>query len=64
MHTQLQVVMAAEERCQKKSQWDGMDTSGNGREGRLYMFLDEVIPEPSLKGGLKGGDGIWAHEMA
>lgn len=55
MHTQLQVVMVAEEGCPKKSLWDGMDKCGNGRAGRLYMLLAEVISQLSFKGGLKGG---------
>lgn len=56
--------MAAEERWQKKSQWDYVDKCENGREGKWYMFLDEVMPEPSLKCEPKGGDSIWVLRVA
>lgn len=34
------------------------------REGRLCVFLGEVTPELSLKGGPNGGDTIWAQGEA
>lgn len=30
------------------------------REGRLYVFLNDVEPEPTLRGRLKGGNSTWA----
>lgn len=57
MHTQLSVVMEqiSMGRHGRLQEW---------REGRLCVFLGEVTPELSLKGGLNGGDTIWAQGEA
>lgn len=57
MHTQLLVVMEqiSMGRHGRLQEW---------REGRLCVFLGEVTPELSLKGGPNGGDTIWAQGEA
>lgn len=57
MHTQLSVVMEqiSMGRHGRLQEW---------REGRLCVFLGEVTPELSLKGGPNGGDTIWAQGEA